>query len=52
MIGINDVCNMCIIKCITTQYLNGIVLLNGDNSGHNEKKNIVDIVCLKTLNGF
>ena len=36
MKGINDVRNMCIIKCITHQYLIEIMLIKGDNSGLNE----------------
>ena len=36
MIGINDVWNMCIIKCVKNRELIGILLLKWDNSGLNE----------------
>ena len=56
MKGINDVWNVCIIKCITKRQLIGIVLIKGDNSGLNEITHnygkLRDVVCLKPLNGF
>ena len=36
MKGIKDEWNMCIIKCIVSGYLFGIMLIKGVNSGRNE----------------
>ena len=36
MKGIDDVWNMCIMKCITNELLIGIMLIKGDNCGHND----------------
>ena len=56
MKGINDVWNMCIIKCITNRWLIGMMLVKGNNSRRNEithnNGELRDVVCLNPLNGF
>ena len=56
MIGITDLWNMCIIKCITNGWLIEIMIIKGRNSGRNKitrnKGNFRDGVWIKPPIGF
>ena len=56
MKGVTDVRNVCISKCITNGQLIKIMLIKGDNYGHNEiihnQGELLDVECIKPQNGF